>query len=191
MKFLAYLFTLTILVSMISCSSIKVLSDKDDSVDFTKYKTYQYYGWAEESNKLLTRFDQERIEAAFGEELDKRGLSHVEENGDLIITLYIVTEKKTKTTANTTTMGGFYGYGGYYGFGPAYGWGPASSHTTYNEYDYTVGTLIIDVYDATDKKLVWESVAKGTIDENTKGREERIQKVVAQIMDEYPVPVPN
>jgi uncharacterized protein DUF4136 len=191
MKFLAYLFTLTILVSMISCSSIKVLSDKDDSVDFTKYKTYQYYGWAEESNKLLTRFDQERIEAAFGEELDKRGLSHVEENGDLIITLYIVTEKKTKTTANTTTMGGFYGYGGYYGFGPAYGWGPASSHTTYNEYDYTVGTLIIDVYDATDKKLVWESVAKGTINENTKGREERIQKVVAQIMDEYPVPVPN
>ncbi len=177
----AFLFT--------ACSSTKYYVDMDKGVDFSKFKTYQYYGWAEESNKILNDIDQRRIESAFGREFDKRGMQYVEENGDLIVTLYIVTEKKTQTTANTTHMGG-YGYGGHYGWGPAYGWGASSSHTTFNEYDYTVGTLIIDVYDAKDKKLIWESIAQGTVDEKTKGREERINKIVANMMKDYPVPPP-
>ena len=122
------------------------------------------------------------------------GLEPVKENGDLIITLYIITQDKTQKTANTTTTGGmggmgggYYGYGGYAGYGPAYGWGPTSSHTTYSEYDYTVGTLIIDVYDAKDKKLIWESISTGTINEKTKGREERIKSTVGKMMLKYPV----
>ena len=85
------------------------------------------------------------------------------------------------------------GYGGYYGYGPAYGWGPSMStaHTTFNEYEYTVGTLVVDVYDAKNKKLIWEGVAQGTIDENPRGREENIKKVVAQIMARYPVQPPK
>ena len=177
--------------AIVSCSSTKYTVDFDGSADFSSYSTYQYYGWAEESNKLINSIDQGRIESAFGVELDKRGLEPVKENGDLIITLYIITQEKTQKTANTTTTGGmgggYYGYGGYAGYGPAYGWGPTSSHTTYSEYDYTVGTLIIDVYDAKDKKLVWESIAKGTIKEKTEGREERIKSTAAKMMLKYPV----
>ena len=181
---------LILIISFASCSTLKVVSDKDSSVDFTQYKTYQYFGWAKESNKILNALDQERIEKAFGKEFQKRGLKYVKDNGDLMVTLYIVTEKKTQTTANTTHMGGGmgYGYGGYYGYGPAYGWGASSSHTTYNQYDYTVGTLIIDVYDATGKKLIWEAIAKGTIDENLKNREVNINRAVGRMMLEYPVP---
>ena len=119
--------TLFIVIAMISglllnsCSGIKILSDKDEAVDFTKFKTYQYYGWAEESNKMLNELDQRRIEKAFSDEFAKRNLKYVEENGDIMVTLYIVTEQKSQTTANTTGMGGMggYGYGGYYGYGPA------------------------------------------------------------------------
>jgi len=179
-----------LIIAFASCSTLKVVSDKDSSVDFSQYRTYQYYGWAKESNKILNALDQERIEKAFGKEFEKRGLKYVKDNGDLMVTLYIVTEKKTQTTANTTHMGvGMgYGYGGYYGYGPAYGWGASSSHTTYNQYDYTVGTLIIDVYDATGKKLIWEAIAKGTIDENLKNREVNINRAVGRMMLEYPVP---
>lgn len=195
MKIKSLTFVLAIFAAFIlsSCSSTKFTVDKDDAIDFTKYKSYQFYGWAEESNKILSPFDQERIEQAFGAELDKRGLSFEKETGDLIVTLYIVTEQKTKTTATTTGMGmgmgmGGYGYGGYYGYGPSYGWGGMSTaHTTYNEYDYVVGTLIIDIYDAKEKKLVWESVAKGTINEKTKGRERRIQSTAGKMMIKYPV----
>jgi len=179
-------------ITFTSCSTTKYTVDKDDSVDFTKFKSFKFYGWAEESNKLLSPFDQERIEKAFGAELDKRGLEHDQANGDLIITLHIVTEQKTRTTANTTTTGmgtGYGGYGGYNGYGPSYGWGGgmSTSHTTYSEYDYVVGTLIVDIFDAKGEKLIWESVAKGEISENNKNREARIISTVSKMMITYPV----
>lgn len=182
----AFLFT--------SCSTTKYTVDLDSTIDFTKYKSFKFYGWAEESNKLLTPFDQERIEKAFGAEFDKRSIKHEQETGDLIVTLHIVTEQKTRTTASTTTtgMGGYGGYGGYYGHGPSYGWGGAgmgmsTSHTTYNEYDYVVGTLIVDIFDSKGEKLIWESVAKGEINNNTKNREARIISTVSKMMITYPV----
>ena len=136
-----------------SCATTKVKFDYDKSVDFTKFKTYEYFGWAENSDKILNQFDKDRIENAFGMEFKKRDMKHVETGGDLIVTLYIVTEKKTQTTATTTSMGG--GYGGYYGYGPRYGWGTGMSHstTTYNDYDDVVGTLVIDVYDAKNESI--------------------------------------
>ena len=65
------------------------------------------------------------------------------------------------------------------------------STTTYSTTDYTVGTLVVDVYDETDKKLVWEGVAKGTIKDNPKGRDSRITAVVEGIMKRYPVAAPK
>lgn len=188
---------LAIAVLFSSCSSVKILSDVDKDVDFTKFTTYEYYGWAEESDKILNDLDKARIEGAFGEEFTKRGLNYVEKGsgGDLIVTLYIVTEQKTQRSATTTGMGGggYYGYGyGYGGYGPGYGWGGGTvAHTTYNEYDYTVGTIVVAVYDEKDKKLIWESFAQGTINENTKGRDERVKKVAARMMKEYPVQPPK
>ncbi len=175
-----------------SCSSIKVVSDYDKTVDFTKYKTLQYYGWAKNSDQLLNRFDKERIEKAFADEFKKRGVEVVKDNADIIVALYIVTENKTEKTATTTHMGGGYG-GGYgwgysrWGYGPAWGWGGGTSYTTVSEDDYTVGTLVVAVYDAKEKKLVWQSIGKKTLSENTNNREDRIQKGVAKIMSKYPV----
>lgn len=170
-----------------ACSSVKVVSDHDKTVDFTKYKTYEYYGWAENSDQILNQMDKERIEKAFAMEFSKRGMTYVQSGGDLIVTLFIVTEQKQQTTATTTGMGGMYGYGGYYGYGPGYGWGGGMSTTTYNTYDYTVGTLVIDVYDEADKKLVYESSAAGEINQNPKNRDKSIPSAVAKIMFDYPV----
>ena len=174
-----------------SCVTTKVNVDYDKSVDFSKYKTYSFYGWAKESNKILSPFDQERIEKAFAEEFNKRGLKFVNEGGDLTVALYIATQHKQETTATTTTtgMGGYYGYGGYWGYGPAWGWGPGftSSHTTYNTEEYREGTLIIDVFDTQKKQLIWEAVGTKRIDESTKGREERIRKVAQAMMKDFPI----
>lgn len=180
-----------IVASLLSaCSSLSVNSDYDKTTDFTAFKTYSYYGWAENSDKILNRFDKERIEKAFGEELAKRGLEYVAEGGDLIVTLYIVTEQKQQTTATTTNMGG--GYGGYYGYGPGYGYGGGMSTTNYNTYDYTVGTLVVDIYDASKKELIFESIGSGTVDENPKNRDKSIPTTVSAMMKPYPVkPIPT
>jgi len=185
------LFSVIITSLLGACNSIKVISDKDPTVDFTQFKTFEYYGWADESDKILNRFDKERIESAFGNEFKKRSMTYVESGGDVIVTLFIVAEKKTKTTATTTGMGGMYGgygYGGDRGYGPGYGWGGGMTTTTYSDYDYGVGTLVVDMYDAKAKQLIWEASGSGTIKESTKGREDRINNSVALIMKKYPVP---
>lgn len=170
-----------------ACSSVKITTDMDESEDFASHKTYEYFGWADNSDQILNQLDKERIEKAFGVELSNRGMTYVESGGDLVVTLYIVTQQKQQTTATTTGMGGAYGYGGYYGYGPGYGWGGGMSTTTYNTYDYTVGTLVIDIYDAAEKKLIFESIASGEINEKTKGRDDRIAKTAAKMMYDYPV----
>ena len=181
----------SILLILNSCSGLKVVSDVDPTIDWTQYKTFEYYGWAEESDKILTRFDRDRIENSFGEEFEKRGLNYVESGGDMIVTLFIVVEQKTSQTATTTTMGGYGGYyGGYYGYGPGYGWGPGyggMSTTTIQDYDYQVGTLVIDVFDAKEKKLIWEGIGTKTVDEDPQTRDKNIPKSVQKIMARFPV----
>ena len=170
------------------CSGIKVVSDFDPTVDFTQYKTFEYYGWLENSDKLLNDLDKRRIEAAFGAEFEARGLKYVEEGGDIVVGLFIVTQQKTQTTAHTTQMGGYGGgYGGYYGYGPGWGWGGGHSTTTFSEYDYVEGTLVCDIYDSAKEQLVWEGIGTGTIDDNPQNRDQSIPEAVNKIMAEYPV----
>jgi hypothetical protein len=172
-----------------SCSSLKVYSDADPTVDWTKYKTFEYYGWAEESDKIMNSLDRDRIEKAFGEEFKARGLEYVEKGGDMIVTLFIVVEQKKGATATTTHMGGAYGgyYGGYYGYGPGFGWGGGHSTTNIQEYDYAVGTLVCDVFDAKDEKLMWEGIGTKTLDEDPQSRDKNIPKAVKALMSKFPV----
>jgi len=176
-----------------SCTTISVIADYDKTVDFSQYQTYEFYGWADESDKLINDFDKRRIESAFANEFAKRGLKYQPlGGGDLVVSLFIVIDQKTRTTANTTYMGGpGYGgfYGGFYGYGPGWGWGAGYSTTTFDTYEYGVGTLVCDVYDKKGEKLIWEGVAKGTVDSNSASRDKGIPKAVARLMSTYPLPV--
>lgn len=185
--------TLTIITSLIlsGCSSsVSVTTDYDKSVDFSQHKTLQYYGWAENSDKILNSIQKNRIEKAVAYQFERRGITVVEGDADIIVSLFIVTEKRKQVIANTTSTGGTYGgYGGYYNHGPAWGWGGGYSTTTYNEYEYTVGTLAISVYDAVKKELIWEGIGEGTIDDNQKKIEEKINRSISKIMYSYPTKV--
>lgn len=167
------------------CSSIKVTYDYDKSVDFSKYRTYEYYGWAKESDKVMNELDKKRIEGAFASEFAKRGLTYVESGGDLVVSLFIVVQQKTGVTYTTDTYGGY--YGGYYGRGPGWGWGPTYSTTTAHEYDYNVGTLVIDVFDKKSEQLIFEGIGQKTLDNNPNSKDRNVQKAVAEIMWNFPV----
>jgi len=170
---------------LVSCSSIKTTVDYDKTIDFTQFKTYGYYGWVEGSDVILNQFDKERIEQAFAAEFKSRGIEYVEDGADIIVSLFIVVDQKTSTTAYTAHYGG--GYGGYYGYGPGWGWGGGVSSTTYSSYDYLVGTIVCDIFEVATKKMIWQGVASGTVDDNPKNRDRRVSYTVQQIMAQYPV----
>jgi hypothetical protein len=176
--------TALVVVLLAGCSpKITVSYDYDKEADFTKYKTYSYFGWVKGSDQVLNRFDQERIEDAVAIELAARGLSYVEDGGELTVSLFIVFDQKTGVDVYTDHYGSPYGYG----YGPGWGWGYGYSNTTYHEYDYVVGTLIIDVFDHQAKELIWQGVGAKTIDENPNNREENVQRAVKAIMANYPI----
>jgi len=187
MKNILFLFIVSVVFA--SYSSIKFTADYDGDVDFTQHKTLSYYGWTEERDKILNRFEKERIEQAFSDEFEKRGFTYVERDGDIIVSLFIVVDQKTGATAYTNHYGGGgpYGYYGGYGYGAGWGWGMGYLITSYHEYDYYVGTLVCDVFDSKTKKLIWQGVVTGEIDDNPKTRERNTPRVVKEMMKKYPV----
>lgn len=188
MKKLNLLWALAILI-ISGCSSVTVTSDYDKEADFSNYKTLEFLGWAEESNKILNRFDQERIENAFGQEFMKRGFTGVESGGDIAVSLFLVVDQKTSVTAYTNHMNaGGWGYGAGWGWYGGYGGvGMGTSTTTYSENDYLEGTLVVGVYDTKTKKMIWQSVGQKTIDENPKHADRNTAYVAEKMMKSFPI----
>jgi len=166
-----------------SCSDFKATYDYDKEIDFTRYDSFVLLPWTE-GDSLINRFDKERIENSVRKEMLDRGHAYQKQGAKLAVTLFMKHDNKTSTTAYSNQYGGYgYGYGYRY---PGWGWGGGMSSTTYSDYDYTVGTLIIDVYDTKNKMLIWQGVGSGTVDDNPQTRERKIPFHIAYIFKKYP-----
>ncbi len=183
MKRSVFIFIAIIFIFSSCGSSIKVTSQFDQNINFNEFKTYSYLGWSKGTDEMLNDFDKKRIESAFAAEFEARGMGFVDQGGDIEVSLYLVTDNKTATTAYTDYYGGYRGY--YYG--RPWGWGGGYATTTYQQYDYTVGTLVCDVFQASDKQLIWQGVGSGTINEDTSKRDKNIPLAVNKLMSLYPV----
>lgn len=163
-----------------SCSTITVTADYDQEVNFAKYKTFSMLKWREDNNRLINEFDKQRLEVAVKSEMTNRGYKFVETEGQLAVSVFVLLEDKTSYTSYTDYYGGY----GYY-YGTPWGWGPA--RTSVSRYEYTQGTLIFNVFDATEKKLIWQGTAIGEIDSNPQSREKNIPKAVTEVFMKYPL----
>ena len=176
---------MVILLLVASVTNAQVKADFDKTADFTKIKTYSFAGWQKDSDKQMNDFDKKRIQDAFKSEFSARGMEFVESGGDAVVTLYLVLDKKTSTTAYTDFNGGM-GYGARWGWGMGAGMGTAT--TTYSENDYIEGTLVIDLYSTDEKKLLWQGIITTTVKTKPEQRAKSIPKNVSKLMKKYPVP---
>jgi hypothetical protein len=169
------------LALLVACSpSLKVSSDYDKSVDFTKYKTFAMYQLQDKSG-AVSQLNQNRIFDAVKKQMIAKGFTENDANPDVLVNVVTYLKEKQQVTANTN----YYGYGGYYR--PyAYGGGMASGTTTYNTYNYHDGTLMVDVVDAAKKQLVWQGVGNKEIDKPSKDPDKVIPEAVAKIMASFP-----
>ncbi|MCG8307750.1 MAG: DUF4136 domain-containing protein [Cytophagales bacterium] len=183
MKKVNSIFLFTVCISILGCSGIKVTTDSEKSTDFSKYKSFSFLGWQDDSDKILNDFDKKRIRDAFKDEFKKRDLKYKESDGDMTISLFLVVNKETSVTAYTNYYGGG-GYGRYRRYG--YGWG-GSSTTSYSENDYLKGTLVMDVFDEKTGDQIWQGVAVKTVEEKPEKREKSIPKTITALMKKFPV----
>jgi hypothetical protein len=148
-------------------SKPKLRSAYDDTVDFSEYKTYNFYADAgPESQSYQGLFSQYMI-TAINLEMQARGYT-LSNAPDLLVNFNANLQDKTKVTTSPS-MGMGMGAGGYYGYrGGMYDpWGGYGYGTDTHVSQYTEGTFNIDLVDPKRKQLVWEAVSVGRIDDKT------------------------
>lgn len=167
-------------VMLASCGSgIKISTDYDKNVSFTKYKTYSIFQFTDKGPGI-SELNRDRIINAIKKELEAKGMTENNTTPDLLVNATAVTKDKKQVTGTTN----YYGYGGYY---RPYYWGPGfGGTTTYNVYEYRDGSLIIDLVDASTKKLVWQGTGNKEIDKPLKNPETVIPEAVAKILATFP-----
>ena len=168
-------------VLAVSCSDLKITSDFDKEKDFDLYDSYVLLPWTQ-GDSLINKFDKERILNAVNKQMLDRGHAFNDSDPKLAVSVFLKLDNKTSTTAYSNYYGG-YGYGYAY---PGWGWGGGMGATTYSDYHYTIGTLVIDVYDTKSKQLIWQGVGAKSVDESPQTREQSVPKMISYIFKKYP-----
>ena len=177
MKTLRTLITVAALTLPGVAAAQDVKIDFDKGYNFAPVKTYSITIGTKWGNDLSER----RVLAEFDEAIAAKGWKKAE-NADVNVVLHGATQ--TKRNANTfySGMGGGYGYR-YGGWG---GTGTASTVVT----EYRVGMLVVDIFDAKTKALVFRGTAEDEISDNPDKNQKRIEKASTKMFKDFP-PAPK
>jgi Domain of unknown function (DUF4136) len=150
-----------------------VVEDWDHSANFSVYKTYSWLK-VNTPDAIWDKRTTETVDTV----LAAKGWRKVQEGGDVGISAM-------GTTAQKQTL-----YTYYSGFGPRWGWrwrgwgGFGTATTTAST--YTEGTLIIDMFDAKTKDLIWRGTAIDTLSSKPEKNEKKLAKVVEKMFENFP-----
>src|ERR1700680_3884845 len=149
----------------------QVKTDFDHQANFSQYKTYS---WQEikPANSLWDARIKEPVDA----QLAAKGWTQVENGGDVAIVA--ISASHTERTLQTfyDGMGGGWRWRGFGGMGEA----------TTTEQDYKEGTLLVDMYDAKTKQLIWRGSAEDTVSNKEETNEKNLNKGVAKMLKKFP-----
>ena len=148
----------------------------DQATDFSKLKSYKWVAIKDASSP--DQLIDQQIKAAIDAELVKKGLSKTDnDNADLYIGYQLaVGQEKQINSYNTGGAG--------WGYGARWGGGMTTATTS----TINIGMLVLDMYDAPGKQLVWRGKASKTHDTNAKPdkRQKNLAKAVAKLLKNYP-----
>jgi hypothetical protein len=171
-------------VSLGACSGLSTNFDFDPQANFTGYQTW---AWMEmQPNSQLTDLQRSRVRSSIESALTAKGMSLVRGQPSFWVGYQVILDEQVSYNTVNSYYGGGWGYRGWYG--PSYGMTMGSSQTT--ETRVQVGTLIIDIFDAGTKELVWRGTGESKIQEvrDPQERQARLDQAVAKIMEKFPPP---
>ena len=153
---------------------VKVDFDKD--ADFSKVKSFAIKIGTSWNNPI----SEKRVLAEIQQGLTEKGWTHAadEAKADALVVLHGATEKQK--SLNTFYTGG---YGGY-GWRGGWGGGMSSSTTTVDE--YTVGTLVVDVFDAKTKQLMYRGIAQDELSDKPEKNAKKLAKASDKLFKDFP-----
>jgi hypothetical protein len=152
--------------------------------DFSKYATYKWVRIGETA--ALNQLAEEQLKVAVDSELVKKGLRRTEDDSADLLVAYQAAVGQEK---EFTSFSSDFGYGPGWGRG-WYGGGMGSSMTTGETTTIYVGQLGLDMYDRSQKKLIWRGAASKTLDPRAKPDKQKknLDKAVAKMLKNFPPP---
>ena len=145
----------------------------DRTADFSKYRTFTIEVATSWGNPIGEKHLLEELTNAF----TAKGWENTQASPDVHILVHGATKEKQRLDTFYTG-----GYGGFYG---GWGWGGVGSSTT-TVSEYTEGTLVLDIFDAKTKTLVWRGVAQDELKVKQNKREKQAAKAIAKLLRDFP-----
>jgi hypothetical protein len=161
------------LVVCASASAQDVTTNFVPGTDFSKYHKYKWVNieGAAHPNQIV---DAE-IKTSIDSQLAAKGLTKTDDdNADLFIGYQVSIDQEKQWNA--------YGMGG----GPR--WGMGGGMATATSTPISVGTLVLDMYDPSTKKLIWTGRATKTLDpsNNQEKRQKNLDKAMQKLLKNFP-----
>ena len=139
----------------------KVTFDSNPSAPFASYKTYAWTQGTPTADSLM----EQRIHDGVAAQLAAKGLTPTNATPDLFVATHAVTQDHPQLVVN------------------GFGWGLGGVASVEN---YTVGTLVVDLYDAKTRQMVWRGVATDSVSSKPQKNAERINKAIEKMFAKYP-----
>ena len=153
-----------------------VTKDFDKTYDFSKLKTFYVKLGTSWGNQL----SEKRVMTELSETLVGKGwkVAPAESAADAEVILHGATDTKKNINTFYSGMGGGWGYGGWGGGGMATG------TTTVSE--YRVGTLVVDIFDAKSKNLVFRGTATDELSDKPEKNQKKGEKALEKMFKDFP-----
>jgi hypothetical protein len=163
--------TVLFLVALGTALAQQVKTDFDHQANFSQYKTYSW----QEIKPADSLWDA-RIQRAVDAQLVAKGWTKVESGGDVAVVAIATSHTERTLQTFYDGMGGGWRWRGFGGMGEA----------TTTEQDYKEGTLVVDMYDAKTKQLIWRGSSEDTVSNNAQKNEKNLDKGVAKMFKKFP-----
>ena len=174
---------LLLVVLLGACASRPVITtDADPAADFARYRTFGFYEPLAVEDKGYSTPSSQRMKASTRREMEARGYVYDESNPDLRVNINAyINERQDVISTPQLQFRTYYNYR-YNSYVQSAFWTDRT-----DVYNYSEGTLNIDLVDALRKQLVWEGIAVGRM-ANTKPaqRDTRIDSTIGEIFAQYP-----
>ena len=141
------------------------------AANFGQYKTYSW-----EKVQTADPLWVDRIKAAVNSALAAKGWTQVESGGDICIMAIEINRNQQTLNTYYNGFGGGWRWRGFGGFG--------ESTTTVET--YKVGTLVVDLFDAKTKTLVWRGVSSDTLSDKSDKNIKNLNKGVQKMFQHFP-----
>ena len=169
---------LALIVAILTCvtRAQEVKTNYLPGTDFSKFRTYKWVNVGD--NGAPDQILDAQIKQSIDAQMAAKGFTKTDaEKADLLIRYQVAVSKEKEWNGYATGFG--------YPYGP---WGMDSARGTATSTTIHVGTLVLDIYDPAERKLVWTGTASKSIDgsKDPEKIQKNLNKAMEKLMKNFP-----